>query len=153
MCCRINIVHLGPSPAVPVNQPKAKHPLYGSLTATELPKPREGSKMIELAAGTSVTEHTQDIQSFLVPVTTKPIKTRLAETHRSRIDHARRPKRTAHQGSFWSLRTSELMIPYGTFEGLSHEVAPTKTKKKVAFAEDEKSNSSWSTVVSGDFGA
>ena len=153
MSCWTNIVHLGPSPAVPVNRPKAKHPLYGSLTATELPKPREEPMMINLAAGTSVTEHTQDPQSSSVPLTTKPVKTRPTEPPRSRSDHAPGPKATAHQGSTRSPRTSELVIPFGTFEGSFHEVAPTKTKKKVTFAEDERSNSSWSTVLSGDFEA
>ena len=153
MSCRTNIVNLEPSAAVPVNRPKANHPLYGSLTATELPKPREESLMINLAAGTRATGHTQDVQSSLVPVTTKPVKTRPAEPPRSRTDHAPRPKATAHQGSTRSPRVSELVIPYGTFEGSFHEVAPTKTKKKVTFAEDERSDSSWSTLVSGDFEA
>ncbi len=105
--------------------------------------------MINPAAGTGVTGHTQDVPSSSVPVTTKPVKTRHAESPRSKTDHAPRPKATAHQGSTRSPRTSELVVPYGTFEVSFHEVAPTKTKKKVAFAEDERSNSSWSTVVSG----
>ena len=153
MSCQTDIVHLGPSPAVPFNRPKANHPLYGSLTATELPKPREGSMMINLAAGTSVTGHTQDAQSSLVPVTIKPAKTRHVEPPRSWTDYAPKPKAIGHRGSTWSPRTSELRSPYGTFEGSLQEVAPTKTKKKVAFAEDERSDSSWSTVVSGDFEA
>ena len=149
MCCRTDIVHLGPSPAVPVNQPKANHPLYGSLAAAELPKPREGSRMINLGARTSATGHTQDIQSSRVLGTTKSVKTRLAEPLRSTTDHAPKLNATAYQESARSSRTSELMIPYGTFEGSFHEVAPTKIKK-VAFKEEERSISSWSTVVSGD---
>ena len=153
MSCQTDIVRLGPSPAVPVNRPKANHPLYGSLTATELPKPRNESMMINLSAGTSVTGHTQDIQSSLVSVTTKPVKTRHAEPPRSWTDYAPIPKAIAHQVSTGSPRTSELRSLYGTFDGSLHEVAPTKTKKKVAFAEDERSDSSWSTVLSGDFEA
>ena len=149
MCYRINIVHLGPSPAVPVNQPKRKHPLYGSLIAIELPKPREESRMINLAAGTSVTGQTQDVQSSRVLVATKSVKTRAAEPLRSRTDHAPKLNARAHQRSTRSPRISELMIPYGTFEGSFHDIAPTKIKK-VAF-EEERSISSWSTVVSGDF--
>ncbi|KAK0508311.1 hypothetical protein JMJ35_009395 [Cladonia borealis] len=139
--------------AVPVNRTKANHPLYGSLTATELPRPREEAVMINPAAGTSVAGRTQDVRSSLVQVTTKPVRTRPAELSHPRTDHAARPEVTSHQGSTRSLRSSELMIPYGTFEGLFHEIAPTKTKKKVTFAEDERSSSSWSTLVSGDFEA
>ena len=95
--------------------------------------------------------HTQDVQSFRVLVTTKSAKTRPAEPLRSRTDHAPKSNATAHQGPTRSLSTSELMIPYGSFEGSFHEVAPAKTKK-VAF-EEERSISSWSTVLSGDFGA
>ena len=149
MCCWTNIVHLGPSLAVPINQPRGNHPLYGSLTAVELPKPREESRVINPADETSMTGHTQDVQSSRVLVTTKSAKTRPAEPLRSRTDHVPKPSATAHQGSTRP-RVSELMIPYGTFEGLFHEAAPTKTKK-VAFAEEERSISSWSTVVSGDF--
>ena len=149
MSCRTDIVHLGPSPAVPVNRPKAKHRLYGSLTATELPKPREESMMISLAAGPSMPARTQDVQPSLVPVMTKAEKTRPTDLSRSRRDHPQRPKAIAHQGPSWSPRTSELMIPYGTFEGSFRDVPPTKTKKRVAFAEDESSESSWSTIVSG----
>ena len=149
MCCRTDIVHLGPSPAVPINQPKANHPLYGSLAAVELPKPREESRMINLGAGTSVPGHTQDVQSSRVLVTTKSAKTRPAEPLHSRIDHVPKSNATAHQGTTRP-RISELMIPCGTFEGSFHEVAPTKTKKG-AFEEEERSISSWSTVVSGDF--
>lgn len=153
MSCRTNIVYVGPSPTVPVNRPKANHPLYGSLTATDLPKPREDPVMINSAAGTSVTGRTQDVRSSLVQVAPKPVRTAPAEPPQPRTNDAARPKATAHQGSIKSLRTSELMIPYGTFEGLFHEVAPTKTKKKVTFAEDERISSSWSTLVSGDFEA
>ncbi len=150
MCCRTNLVHLGPSPATPVNRPKANHPLYGSLTAIELPKPREESMRINLTAGTSVTGRTKDVQPFCLPVTTRPVKTRPAEPPRSRTDHAPKPKVKAHQGCIRSPRTSELMVPYETFEGSFNDVAPAKAKKKVAFAEDQRSTSSWSTVVSGD---
>lgn len=149
MCCWADIVHLGPSPAVPVNQPKANHPLYGSLAAAELPKPREESRMINPGAGTSVTGHTQDVQSSRVLGTTKSVKTRPTELLRSRTSNAPKLHATAHQGSTRSSTISELMIPYGTFEGSFHKVAPTKIKK-VAFKEEERSVSSWSTVVSGD---
>ena len=106
--------------------------------------------MINPAAGTSVAGRTQDVQSSLVQVTTKPVRTRPAETPHPRTDHAARSKATDRKGSIRSVRTSELIIPYGTFEGLFQVVAPTKTKKKVTFAEDESSSSSWSTLVSGD---
>ena len=96
---------------------------------------------------------TQDVRSSLVQYTTKPVRTQPAETLHARTDHAARPKATDRQGPIRSIRTSELMIPYGTFEGLFREIAPTKTKKKVTFAEDEGSSSSWSTLVSGDFEA
>ena len=151
--CRTNIVILGPSSAVPVNRPKANHQLYGFLTATELPKLRVDPVMISPVAGTSVAGHTEDARSSLVQGTTKPVRTRPAQTPSLRTDHAARPKATDRRGSIRSARTSELMIPYGTFEGLFREVAPTKTKKKVTFAEDEGSSSSWSTLVSGDFEA
>ena len=149
MSCRTHIVHLGPSPAVPVNRPKAKHPLYGSLTATELPKPREELMMINLAAGASMPARTQDVQPSLVPVTTQAKKTRPTGPSRSRTDHPQSRKEITHQGPSWSPGTSELMIPYGTFEGSFREVATTKSKKRVAFAEDVSSKSSWSTMVSG----
>ena len=149
MSCRTDIVHLGPSPAIPVNRPKAKHPLYGSLTATELPKPREESMMISQATGGSMAARTHEVQPSLVSVTTKAEKTRPTEPSRSRTDHPQRPKAIAHQERSWSPRTTELMIPYGTFEGSFREVAPNKTKKRVVFAEDASSKSSWSTIVSG----
>ena len=98
-----------------------------------------------------MTGHIQDVQSSLLPLTTKPVKTRPAEPPRSRTDHAPRAKATAHQRSTRSPKTGELMVPYGTFEGSFNEVAPAKTKKKVTFAEDQRSYSSWSTIVSGDF--
>ena len=148
MCCQTNIVQSGPSPAVPVNRPKGKHPLYGSLTAIELPNPREESRMINLAGGTSVTRHFQDFQSLAL-VTTKSSKTRPDDPSRSRAAHAPRQNVIAYQGSTRSPRTSELIIPYGTFEGSFHEIAPAKTKK-VAFEEDKRSMSSWSTIISGD---
>ena len=147
--CRTDILHLGPSPAVPVNQPKANHSLYGSLAAAELPKPREESRMLNLGAGTCVTGHTQGVQSIRVPGTTKSVMTRLAEPLRPRTVHAPKLNATAHQETTRSSATSDLMIPYGTFEGSFHKVAPTKTRK-VAFKEEERSLSSWSTVVSGD---
>lgn len=141
MYYRTNTVHLGPSPAVPVSRPKANHPLYGSITAIELPKPRDESVM---------TGHTQDAQPPRVLITAKSAKTRLAEPLRLRTDHAPKLDAAAHQRSTRPSRTSELMIPYGTFEGSFHEIAPTKTKK-VTFAEEERSISSWSTVLSGEF--
>ena len=106
--------------------------------------------MTNPAAGTSVVGGTQDVRSSLVQVTTKSVRTRPAETPHSKIDHSARPQATDRRGSIQSIRKSELMIPYGTFEGLFREVAPTKTKKKVTFAEDEGSSSSWSTFVSGE---
>ena len=87
--------------------------------------------MVNLAAGTSVNGHTQNVQSSLYWL-------------RSSL---RRPDMLS------LLRTGELRSPYGIFEGSLHEVAPTKTKKKVAFAKDERSNSSRSTIVSGEFEA
>ena len=141
MYCRTNTVRSGPSPAVPVSRPKANHPLYGSITAIELPKPREESMM---------TGHTQNVQPPRALITTKSAMRRPAETLRSRIDHAPKLEAVAHQRSTRPSRTSELMIPYGTFEGSFHEVAPTKTKR-VTFAEEERSISSWSTVVTGEF--
>ena len=93
---------------------------------------------------------TKDVRSSLGQVTTKPVRTRPAETPHPRIDHAARSKATDRKGSIRSIKTSELIIPYGTFERLFHAVTPTKTKKKVTFAEDESSSSSWSTFVSGN---
>ena len=142
MYCRTNNVHLGPSPAVPFSRPKAKHPLYGSITAIQLPKPREESVL---------TGHAQDAQPARGLITTKSAMRRPAELLRSRTEHAPEPDAAAHRTCTRPSRTSELMIPYGTFEGSFHEAAPTKTKK-VTFAEDS-SISSWSTVVSGEFKA
>ena len=95
--------------------------------------------------------HTQDVQPPRVLITTKSAMRRPAELLRSRTDHAPKPDAAAHRTSTRPSRTSELMIPYGTFEGSFQEVAPTKTKR-VTFAE-ESSISSWSTVVSGEFKA
>ena len=106
--------------------------------------------MLNSAAETSAIGHTQGVQSSRLLVTAKSAKTRPAKPLRSRTDHVPKPNTTAHQGTTRP-RISELMIPYGTFEGSFHEVAPTNAKK-VRFEEEERSISSWSTVVSGDFG-
>ena len=150
---QLNRACQGPSPPVSVNRPKADHPLYGSLTAQELPKPREASILPDMKRLMEVSHDSHETLTSWVLDMTDSSKARDRRPLQADADHCVEVATTAHREEAQSF-SHGLMALYGTFEGSFRKDVPAMSRqvvRKSTLAEDNRSDSSWATIGTEDF--